>query len=155
MDYKFQVRASAFDFFKMSMKKTYSSPTGMCNIVFFAAAVMLTVRFYGEAGDIGKGLLIMLCLLIPVVQPIGVFLRARRLAGMVPKDMTIETEKNGLMVRVGEMSELVSYSRIKKVIDMRDCVILSLGGQSGYFLFNRVLGDRRKDFLDFIKEQMV
>jgi hypothetical protein len=155
MDYKFKIRATAFDFFKMCMRETYSLPLGICNIVFFVAAVLLTVRFYGNASAVVRALLVCMCLVFPVIQPVCMFGRASKLAHMLPDDMTIETTKTGLLVRVGEASELVDYNKIKKIISTRDCLIINVGGRNGYFLFNRVLGDKKEEFFEFIKSKTV
>ncbi|MCR5585590.1 MAG: YcxB family protein [Lachnospiraceae bacterium] len=155
MDYKFKIKATAFDFFKMCMRETYSLPLGICNIVFFIAAVLLTVKFYGNASAVVRALLIIMCLGFPVIQPVCIFGRALKLARMMPEDMTIETTKSGLLVKVGEASELVAYNKIKKVISTRDCLILNLGGRNGYFLFNRVLGNKKEEFTKFITSKTV
>ncbi len=155
MNYKFKVTARAIDFFKMSMKKTYRSPIGICNIVLFVAAVLMTVKFFGKADDIVRVLLLLLSLLIPVIQPVCIFFRSADLARMIPKDMTMETTDNGILVKVGELSELVGYNKIKNIIDTGDCLVISVGGRNGYFLFNRVLGDKKEDFIKFIKSKTV
>ncbi len=155
MDYRFQVKATPFDFFMMSMKKTYRSPLGICNLVFFIAVLLMTFKFFGNASDGIRCILIFLCLLIPVIQPFCVYMRAKTLAGMMPEDMTIETDKTGLLVRVGDRAEIVSYSRIKKVIDTGDCLVLNVGGRNGYFLFNRVMGDQKDGFIKFLRSQTV
>ncbi len=154
MDFKFEISATAFDFFKMSMKKTYKSPLGICNIVFFAALVLVTVKMFGEAGPFLRALLLILCLAFPVIQPLSIYLRAAALARMIPENMTLETVKDGLIVRVGEQSELIPYSRISRLVCADDCVIIYVGGQHGYFLFNRVMGDRKEEFVRFIKSKM-
>ena len=154
MDYRFQVKATPFDFFRMSMKKTYRSPLGICNIVFFIAAVLLTVKFFGNAGPLAQAAMVFMCLIIPVIQPLGVYLRSKNYALAIPKGMTLETCEHGILVRVGELSDLVGWNKISKVIDTGDCVILKLSGGTGYFLFNRVLGDRKKKFIDYINRQI-
>jgi len=139
----------------MSMKKTYSSPLGICNIIFSVAVILLTVKLFPEAGSFLRAVLLLLCLAFPVIQPLGIFMRARLLADSVPEDLTIETRKSGLLVKAGELCELVGYNKIKKVISTGDCVILNVGGQKGYFLFNRVMGDKKEAFTEYIKSQMV
>ncbi len=154
MEYGFNVEVTPWDFFKMSMKKTYTSVIGVCNLVFLAAMILMTVRFYGEASDGLRCIMLFMCIIIPILQPMGIYLRARNLAHMIPEDMTIETCCSGLMVRVGEAFELVGYEKIKKVICNDDCLILAVGGGNGYFLFNRVLGDRKEAFTKYIKSRM-
>ena len=150
MNYKFQVEASAFDFFKMYMKKVYSSPIGVCNAVFFLAVLFTTVKLYGDLSDWARAMFIFACLIFPLIQPFGVYMNSRSLAGSVPDDMSIETCKEGLLVRVGEQAELVSYSRIKRVVSTHDCVIINTAEGRGYVLFNKVLGDQKDNFTRFL-----
>ena len=154
MEYRFHAEAAPLDFFKMSMKKTYSSPLGVCNIVFFIAAVLLTVKFFSVASPLAQAFMILMCLLIPVVQPVGVYFRAKSYALAIPRDLTIGAGRDGIHVETGEKTEQVAWSKVSKVIDTGDCVVLKLEGGTGYFLFNRVLGDKRKSFIDYVNRQI-
>ena len=154
MGYRFSAKATALDFFKMSMKKTYSSPLGICNIVFFAAVVLLTLKMFGDAGPFLRAVLLILCILIPVIQPLSVHVRSAALARMIPEGLTIETQSSGLLVTAGEKSETITYDRISRIVADKDCVVLYVGARSGYFLFNRVMGGQKEAFVDHIKSHM-
>ena len=154
MEYRFQIKATALDFFLMSMKKTYRSPLGICNIVLFAASVLLTVKFYKAAPPLAQAGLILLCLLVPVIQPLGIFFRARDYARAIPQGLTLEAGNNGIKVSAGDRSEHIGWNKVSKVIDTGDCVVLKLAGGSGYFLFNRILGDKRRSFIDYANRQI-
>ena len=58
------------------------------------------------------------------------------------------------MVEAGERSDRIVWSRVSKVIDTGDCVVLKLAGGSGYFLFNRILGDKREEFIDYVNRKI-
>ena len=154
MDYRFEVKATPFDFFKMSMKKTYRSPIGICNIVFFIAAVLLTLRFFKGASPLAQAVMVLMCLLIPAVQPLGVYLRAKGYALAIPRGLVLEAGSEGLRVEAGERSDRIVWSRVSKVIDTGDCVVLKLAGGAGYFLFNRILGDKREEFIDYVNRKI-
>lgn len=155
MNYRLNVIVTPFDIFKMTMKKIYRSPIGIINIVFCAALVAATIRLFGNAGPVLRSILVILCLAFPVLQPLAMYIRSSGIARSVPEDLTIETCDHGLLVRTGGASELIGYKRIGRIVSDSDCVILFVGGRNGYFLFNRVLGDRKKDFTEFIKSKMV
>lgn len=155
MDFKFDVRIEATDIFKVMMKKTYSMPLGVVNAVFFAASVLLCIKFYEGAGSIARGGLILLCLFLPVIQPAFMFGRARAYVRGVPQGLTMETKEFGLLVSAGDRTQTVPYKNIKKVVKTKDYVILNLGGRSGYMLFNRVLGDKKEEFVKFIESRSV
>ena len=154
MEYNFQIKATPFDFFRMSMKKTYRSPLGIVNIVFFAASVLLTLKFYQTASPLAQAGLLLMCLVIPVFQPLGVYFRARDYAFAVPQGLTLKTEGSGILVEAEGQSEHIGWNKVSKVIDTGDCVVLKLTGGSGYFLFNRILGDKRGSFIDYVNKQI-
>ncbi len=153
MNFKFNVTANAFDFFKLSMKLTYTSPLGVCNIVVFAAALFATIKLYPDLNEVFRGVMIFLCLLFPVVQPLGIYMRSKKHAAAMPKDMTMEATANGLLVHVGEKSEVVDYAKIKGIKDTGDCLVIRLGGGTGFCLFNRVMGDQKSDFIEYLKKK--
>ncbi|MBR6359885.1 MAG: YcxB family protein [Lachnospiraceae bacterium] len=150
MEYRFQVKATAWDFFMMSMKRIYKSPLGVCNIVFFVAAILLTLKFYQNAGPLGQPLMILMCLLIPAVQPLGTYFKAKSYALAIPEGLTLEAGDKGIRVEAGERSEDIGWKKVSRAIDTGECVILKLSQGTGYFLFNRVLGEKKKDFIEYV-----
>ena len=57
MEYRYETKIRPVDFWKLSMYHTYHSLVGMCNLVFGAAMIGLTVRFWNEANDVIQALL--------------------------------------------------------------------------------------------------
>lgn len=151
MKFHFDIDVRPWDFFKMSMKKTYKSPVGVCNIVFTVAAVLLTAKFYSDASDIIQFLLVIMCLIFTVFQPVGVFFRAKALAAGIPKGLTLDVDDDGLLVAAGSRSERIEWKRIKALIDNKDMLILKVDSNNGYFLTNRVLGDERDVFKKYME----
>ena len=154
MDFKFNITAKASDFFKMSMKKIYKTPIGIFNIIVSVSALVATIRVYGTSSTIMRGILVMLCILFPLVQPFSIYMRSLALVKMLPKGLTIETKANGLWVTTPDRSELVSYDRIKSINDAGDCLIVSLGGRHGYVLFNRIMEGRKEEFAAFLRSRV-
>lgn len=151
MNFHFVIDVNPFDFFKMSMKKTYKSPVGICNIVFTVAAVLLTARFYSEVSDPVQLLLVIMCLIFPVFQPMGVYFRAKTMAAGIPKGLTMDINDNEIMVSVNSQSERIDWKRVKALIDNKDMLILKVDNNSGYFLTNRVLGKERDAFKKYVE----
>lgn len=151
MNFHFVIDVRPFDFFKMSMKKTYRSPIGVCNILFFAAAVILTVRFFASASDAVQLLLIIMCLIFPVIQPLGVYFKAKTLSESIPKGLTLDVDNAGILVSLNEQQEKIDWKRVNVLIDNKDMLIIKVDGSRGYFLANRVLGDDRDAFKEFCR----
>ena len=73
MVYKFKCDVKASDLWKLSMYTTYHSFLGVCNIVFAVAMFLLAFRFFGHSTWVVRIILIGLCMIFPVFQPLGTY----------------------------------------------------------------------------------
>lgn len=154
MFFHFDVEVKAVDFFRLSMRKTYKSPLGICNIVFTVAAILLTLRFFSVASAWVRPVLILMCMIFPVFQPLSVYFRAGNLASGIPKGLTLDINDDGILVSVGSQSETIEWRRVKALIDNKDMLILAVDGNNGYFLTNRVLKDNREAFKKYVDSKL-
>ena len=98
MHYQYQCKIKPIDFWKLSMRRTYRSLVGVCNIVFGVAMMLLTVRFWNQAGDVVQALLFLACLLVPVIQPTGVYLKAKAQVAVIPQGTELSFHEDGIHV---------------------------------------------------------
>ena len=52
MEYQYKCRITAWDFFRLTMRQTYRSMAGMCNLVFTVAMILLTAKFWSQSGEV-------------------------------------------------------------------------------------------------------
>ena len=97
MVYKFKCDVKASDLWKLSMYTTYHSFLGVCNIVFAVAMFLLAFRFFGHSTWVVRIILIGLCMIFPVFQPLGTYGYACRQLEELPKNL--ELLKNIFMYR--------------------------------------------------------
>lgn len=154
MTYRFPYQVRAVDLWWLSMYNMYRSTAGMCNLIFTVAMVILTVTFWGRSGVPIKAIMIGMCLLFPFVQPIIIYLKARRQMAFMPKDMEIEVGEKGLQVTTSSENQMIPWNQIKQVSDVPRMVILHAGGGQGYMLTNVVLQERKKEFVKFVKSKV-
>lgn len=153
MTYQYKCSVRAADFFRMSMRQTYHSVAGMCNLVFTVAMILLTVKFWERSGDLVQVLLLFACLLFPVIQPIGIYFRAKAQARTLPEDMELGFDDAGLHVRVGEQKENIPWKRIR-VVKQPDMIIVFSDAKHGYMLTNRVMGNEKEAFFAFAEKKI-
>ena len=79
MEYQYKCRITAWDFFRLTMRQTYRSMAGMCNLVFTVAMILLTAKFWSQSGEVLQVLMLIGCLLFPVIQPAAIYLPWNRL----------------------------------------------------------------------------
>lgn len=151
MHYNYQCNIRAVDFWRLSMYHTYHSLIGVCNIVFGVSMLLLTLRFWNQVGDIIQTLLFLACLIIPVIQPVGVYLKARAQAAVVPQGTELAFEEDGIHVTLGAQYELIRWKRVRSIVKEAGMLIVFTDASHGYMLTDRVLGSEKEKFYQDVK----
>lgn len=151
MNYSYESNIRPIDFWKLSMYRTYHSLAGMCNLIFGAAMIGLTVRFWNTANDVLQAVLFLACLLIPVIQPLGVYLKAKMQVSLIPQGAKLSFEEDGIHVSLSGKRELIRWQRVREVVKQAGMVIVFTDRRHGYMLTNRVLGREKEEFYQFVK----
>lgn len=115
MRYQYESKVRPLDFWALSMFRTYHSLVGVCNIVFGIAMILLTLRFWNQASDAVQALLFLACLLIPVIQPLGVYLKAKAQVSLIPKGTMLVFSEDGIHVTLGQQQEHIRWDKVKGV----------------------------------------
>ena len=150
MEYRFKCDVKAWDLWKMAMARTYRSLIGLVNVIFTVAMILLTVRFWPTASDLIRVLMVLGCILFPVIQPLAVYGNSVKQLEDLPKDMELLFNDGGLRVFVGDKSELIRWSRIRNAIKRSNMIVVMSDDSHGYMLTNRVLGDQKEEFYEYI-----
>ena len=150
MEYKYKCDVKASDLWKMAMLRTYKSIVGVVNVVFTVAMVLLTLRFWGEAPYFLRLLLIFGCLLFPVIQPLGTYGKSAKQLENMPRDMELTFNDKGVHVTTGGKSEDIRWKKITNAIKRSNMIIVMSDDRHGYMFSNRVLGDEKESFYEFL-----
>ncbi len=155
MEFSFKSEITVWDIWKLSMHNIYRSMVGISNIVFSMGIILLTYRFWNEMETILRSILVVVCILFPIMQPIMIYLRAANQVKALPKDMLLEINGTGIHVSGNNQKSHIQWNRVRKVIEEKGIVILAIEGGRGYMLTDRTLGTQKESFLDYIKSQIV
>ena len=136
------------------MRRTYRSLVGVCNIVFGVAMMLLTVRFWNQAGDVVQALLFLACLLVPVIQPTGVYLKAKVQVAVIPQGTELSFHEDGIHVTLGDEREFIRWNQVKGVRKEGSMIIVYTDANHGYMLTKRVLGKERNEFYQYVKRHL-
>ena len=139
MEYQYKCRITAWDFFRLTMRQTYRSMAGMCNLVFTVAMILLTAKFWSQSGEVLQVLMLIGCLLFP--------------AAAVPQDVRLTFDEKGLLVTTGGERQHLPWNRLR-VTKQPGMVLVLSGAGSGYMLTNRVLGADREAFWSFVQSKV-
>jgi hypothetical protein len=150
MEYKYICDVKAYDLWLMAMKRTYRSVVGVINIVFTVAMILLLARFWNESNSLIQGLLIFGCVLFPVIQPLCTYLMCIKQLEDMPRDMVLTFNDKGVLVQTGEESQSLNWKNITNAIRRKNMIIVMSDDRHGYMLTNRVLGNDKESFYEFL-----
>lgn len=151
MRYQYQCKIRPVDFWMLSMRRTYRSMVGVCNIVFGVAMILLTIRFWSQANDVVQTLLFLACLLVPVVQPVGVYLKSKAQVSVIPQGTELAFGDDGIHVTLGSEREFIRWNKVRGVRKEGSMIIVYTDANHGYMLTKRVLGSDKDDFYRYVK----
>ena len=151
MQYQYQCNIKATDLWRLSMHRTYHSFIGVCNIVFGVSTILLAFRFWNRVGDLIQSVLFLLCLMIPVVQPLGVYLRAKAQVMAIPQGTELAFKEDGIHVSLSGQYELIRWKRVKSIVKEAGMLIVFTDASHGYMLTDRVLGNEKEQFYQDVK----
>ena len=150
MEYKYMCDVKASDLWKMAMVRTYKAAIGVVNIVFTVAMILLTFRFWKTAPDILRILMIFGCIVFPVIQPLATYGMCVKQLENMPRDMELKFDDVGVHVSTGGQSEFIRWNKVRNAIKRDNMIVVMSDDSHGYMLTNRVLGDQKQEFYEFL-----
>lgn len=150
MKYKYTYRNTAGELWQLSMYYTYGSVVGMCNLIFTAAVIALTINKWNTVSGVWRFLLFLVCCLFTVIQPLAVWRKAEKQAAGISRDTELEFGDAGIRIRVGDENSVIPWTAVKKISKKPTMIILFSDTTHGYVLTNRVLGKDRDAFYNYV-----
>ena len=149
MKYKFIYKNNTLDFWRLSIYYTYGSIVGVCNIIFTVAIILLSLKVWTEASSIIRILLVIACCLFPIIQPIGIYNRAKRQAAAA-KEIELSIGETGIHINMGNESSNLEWNTIKKISKKLDMIVIFSTSTHGFILTNKVLGKQKDEFYNYL-----
>lgn len=153
MEYKFIYKNTPWEFWQLSIYFMYGSIVGVCNIIFTAAMIILATTIWDNISSSVRMLLVIACCLFPIVQPIGIYVRAKKQAA-VSKIIEIGFNDTGIHVKTDDKSSDIKWRNIKKIAKKPNIIVIFSTTTRGFILSNRVLGKQKEEFYNYIVSKM-
>ncbi|SFU84053.1 YcxB family protein [Butyrivibrio sp. M55] len=150
MEYRYISDVKPKDLWFIAMIRTYRSLAGVVNVVFTVAMIMLSIRFWGTSGPFIRALLMFGCMLFPIIQPFLVYLRSIKQLETLPGRVELLFDDNGVHVSSDGKQEDIKWNKIVNAIKQSNMIIVMSDKSHGYMLTNRILGDEKDEFYDFL-----
>lgn len=135
------------------MVNVYRSMAGVVNFVFTAAMVLLAVRFWLTVNIGLRSLIVLGIMLFPVLQPLVIYLRSKRIVSKMPENMEMRIDAGGITVTAGDKSSQVKFTDLKSVTRIRGMLILYTKSKQGFILNKETLAGREKELYAFLGKQ--
>lgn len=143
MDFQFSFKNKASDLWQLSMYGIYKSMIGLVNVIFTAAMILLTVKYWTEMNWYLRALLILGLSLFTVIQPLLIYRRAKKQVSGMQKDMEISFDELGVHVKSGTEKSTIRWKKVKGITKHQTMLIIYSSATRGYILNNKVLGKNR------------
>ena len=150
MEYCFKSDVKPIDLWKLSMLRIYKNFTGVVNTVFTVAMILLSVRFWGVAGDFTKAVLVLAIILFPILQPLVIYSKSVKQLENLPGEMTLHFDDKGVMVNCDGKSERLPWYRITNAYRQKGMVVVMSDDRHGYMITDRVMGADKEAFFGFL-----
>ncbi len=148
--YQYRYKTTRGEYWKMSMYFIYHSMTGMVNLVFTVALLALTFAKWGSSGTIFRICMVLGCCLFTIFQPLAIYLSAGKLAAASGEDTQIRLDDIGIQVKVGNTHDKIPWRKIVRIAKLPGMAIIFTDPSHGYLLTDRVVGEDKKDFYDWL-----
>lgn len=150
MKYKFTYQITAFDLWQLSMYGIYGSMVGVCNIIFTVAMLFLAAKFWGDVNSFIKIIFIMAINIFTIIQPIAIYIRAKRQVAVFPHDLEIGFGDNGIYVKTQNQNSELKWNMVKGISKNPSMIVIHTTDKHGYILANKVLGEQKEDFYHYV-----
>lgn len=154
MRFQYTYRTTAFELWQLSMYYTYGSMVGACNIIFTFAVLALMISRWSVSGTGFRALMIFGVCLFTVIQPLVVYLRAKRQAAGITQDTTASFSDEGIHIQVGEKFSDIKWATVKKISKKPTMIIIFSDTTHGFLFTDRVLGAEKEAFYKYITSKI-
>lgn len=150
MKYRLKCDLRAIDLWRLSMNKIYHSVAGVCNLVYTVALIFVTTKLWNHSGMVWNVLLVLLCSLFLVVQPVAIYFRAKRQVSKLPKEMEVGLDDHGVHIMTSEQVSHLKWKSVKQIRKENNMIIFYTNSASGLMIPNRVLGSRKNEIWNYV-----
>jgi len=154
MEFKFRYRVKPVSLWILTLVNVYRSMMAVINIIFTVSMALLIYRFWSDAGVTGRILMLAGLILFPVLQPLLIYLRSRKIVNQMPKDLDITFDQTGFEIANGSQSSHVAYTEVRSVICLFKMLIIYTRSRQGFILDNEMLSGKNKNLSAFLSEKI-
>ena len=150
MKYEYKYRNTVGDFFFFNMTNIYIQLTGLVNIIFTVAMLVLIASRWSDSHIFFKGIMVFGLLLFPVIQPICIYLKSAKQVEGTSCDTELCFDETGMHIRVQDHNQLIKWKDYKATVNRPFVLVPVPDGKHAYILTERILKGQHTDLYKFI-----
>ena len=154
MKYEFPYVTRANDLWMISMYNIYHSMAGVTNVIFTVAMILLSIRYFSQVDVILKILLLLGLSIFTLIQPLLIYLRAKKQVDGLPEGMKIALDDKGIHVEKNGQRSILRWSKVQGIKRYPFLLIIFASGGQGYILSNDTLGKEKETLYSFVKSHL-
>lgn len=154
MEFSFKYSVKPGSLWILSMMNIYRSFTGAVNIIFSSSMILLAVRFWNETNLVIRILITAGISLFPVLQPLLILLRCRKIVRSLPQNMRIDFTGKEMIITSGKDNSHIEYGELTSVIRIKNMIIIYTRKKQSFVLSGEVLMDKGKTLYEFLTNQI-
>lgn len=154
MEFSFNYKIKPANLWILSMMNIYRSFMGVVNCIFTASMILLAVRFWNETTLVFKILIALGISLFPIIHPLIILLRSRKIVAGMPKNMCMGFSKKEMIVTSGDKNSHVDYWELKSVLRLLEMIIIYTRNKQGFILNKEVLEGKNKNLYEYLSKQI-
>lgn len=152
--YTYTFRNTPGDMWRYYMSNTYHSLTGIVNIIFTAAVIVLMISRWNTSGVVARVIMVILLLIFPFFQPVAVYGRGVRETEGSKPETTVTFSSSGMKIQVMQHVQNIPWKKMNTFVKRPSFIMIFPDDKHGYLLTNRILGDEKEEFYAFLKEHL-
>ncbi|MBN2657550.1 MAG: YcxB family protein [Spirochaetales bacterium] len=150
MEFSFQYKVRPGNLLILGLANTYRSMAGLVNLIFTISMILLAVRFWTDGSRDVKILIVAGILLFPLVQPLFIYMRSRKIVASIPDGLEMKIDGSGIRVISEKSSTLIPFSDLISVKRVGEILILYTGTKQSFVLNKQTLGGQGQELYDFL-----
>ena len=104
------------DLVVLGLDHTYHQYTGLINIVFTIAMLILLIARWNAWGILGNIFLVIAFMIFPVFQPLAMYLHGRKVIGPKPSEIDMTIEEDAMHIRSEGKQTTIQWERIAGLV---------------------------------------
>lgn len=101
-----------------------------------------------------KCLIIIGISLFTVIQPLAVYLRASKQVKGMPQGVNLGFDDQGIHIVLGNQKSDIEWAAVRGITKKPTMLVIFSSEQYGFVLNNKLLGEQRKEFYDYISSKV-